>query len=212
MSFEKTTDAQTTSGQLMALGRKLDGRTDAIALGELVDGLGRTGISMTILILSLPALIPIPGPFGVVFGSVVAFVALQLMLGARRLILPGFVRSRTLPAGAVRAMIDKGVPILRRAERYMKPRRLLPLTGIVGRIALGLPLMLMGIAVALPVPTGNVPPVASLIALSLGLMMRDGAAIVVGLVLAVLAMAWFAFLFAFGAQAFQWLWSLVGWT
>jgi hypothetical protein len=194
----------------MALGSRMKDRDGGILLGEIVDGLGRTGIGMTLLILSLPALIPIPGPFGVVFGSVVALVSLQLMLGARRLLLPGFIRSRELPASAVRAMIDKGVPLLQRAESFMKPRRMLPLTGIVGRMALGLPLLLMGVAVALPVPTGNVPPVASLIALSLGLMMRDGVAVLVGLFLAVAALAWFAFLFLFGAELIERLGALLG--
>ncbi len=206
------TERTTASGQLMALAHRLRHREGVVPLGEIVDGLGRTGIGMTLLILSLPALIPIPGPFGLVFGSVVALVSLQLMFGARRLLLPAFIRNRELPAAAVRAMVDKGVPLLQRAETYMRPRRLLPLTGITGRMALGLPLMLMGVAVALPVPLGNVPPVASLIALSLGLMMRDGVAVLVGLLLALFAVAWFALLFAFGAQILDWLWGLVGWA
>ena len=72
-------------------------------------------------------------------------------------------------------------------------------------MALGLPIMLMGLAVALPVPTGNVPPVASLIVLSLGLINRDGLAVIVGLALAILAIGWFAILFFFGAEMWGWL-------
>lgn len=212
MSPVAQSEPSSASGQLMALGHRLKDREGGIPLGEVVDGLGRTGIGMTLLLLSLPALIPIPGPFGLVFGSVVAVVSMQLMFGARRLILPNVIRARELPATAIKAMVDKGVPLLQRAERWLKPRRLLPLTGVLGRMALGLPLMVMGIAVALPVPTGNVPPVASLIVLSLGLMMRDGAAIVVGLVLAVLALSWFAFLFTFGAQVLDWLWFRIDWS
>jgi hypothetical protein len=201
----------TASAQLMALGAKLKGRTDGVSLGEIVDGLGRTGLGMTLLLLSLPALIPIPGPFGLVFGSIVALVSLQLMLGARRLMLPEFVRARALPAEAVRSMVDRGVPLLQRAEGYLRPRRLLPLTGRTGRMALGIPVLLMGVAVALPVPLGNVPPVASLIAISLGLMMRDGVAVLVGLALAVFSIVWFALLFLFGAQMLEWISRLVGW-
>jgi hypothetical protein len=202
----------TASGQLISLAAKLEGRTETIGIGEIVDGLGRTGIGMTLLLLSLPALIPIPGPFGLVFGSVVALVSLQLMLGARRLLLPAFIRDLMLPAATVRAMLAKSIPLLKRAERFLKPRRMLPLTGRMGRMALGLPLALMGVAVALPVPLGNVPPVASLIALSLGLMMRDGVAILAGLALAVGAILWFAALFLFGAQILEWLQVLIGWV
>ena len=200
------------TGPLLALARSIGDRADGVPLGEIVDGLGRAGIGMTLLILSLPALIPLPGPFGMVFGCLVALVSLQMMFGAQRLFLPAFVRSWRLPAHAVRAMIDKGVPLLRRAERLLKRRRLLPLTGRLGRMALGLPLLVMGVAVALPVPTGNVPPVASLIAISLGLVARDGVAVLVGLGLAVLAIGWFALLFFFGAELLEWLWRLVGWA
>jgi hypothetical protein len=210
MDRELPQERSTASGQLMALGATLKDRHGGVPIGDVVDGLGRTGIGMTLLLLSLPALIPIPGPFGMMFGTVVAIVSLQLILGARRLILPGFIRQRELPSSAITAMIAKGVPLLQRAERFMRPRRLLPLTGKAGRMALGLPVMLMGVAIALPVPTGNVPPVAALIAISLGLTMRDGVAVLVGLGLAVLAVLWFAFLFLFGAQALEWIWTLVG--
>jgi hypothetical protein len=158
-----------------------------------------------ILILSLPALIPIPGPVGFVFGLFVALVALQLMLGAKRVVLPGFVRNCRLPASAVRAMAAKGEPILRKVEARLRPRRLLMLTGKTGRMALGVPIMLMGLAVAVPIPTGNVPPVASLIVLSLGLINRDGLAIIVGLILAILAVGWFVLLFLFGAEMWNWV-------
>jgi hypothetical protein len=209
---ETAIERAAASAQLAALEARIAGREGAISLGEIVDGLGRTGIGMTLLLLSLPALIPIPGPFGLVFGSIVALVSVQLMCGAHRLMLPGVVRARAVPAASVRAMVAKGVPLLRRAERFLKPRRLLPLTGRAGRMAVGLPLALMGVAVALPVPLGNVPPVASLIALSLGLMMRDGVAVLAGLALAAFAVLWFAVLFMFGAQLLDGLQALVGWA
>jgi hypothetical protein len=202
----------TASGQLAALGARLARQDRAVSLGEIVDGLGRTGLGMTLLLLSLPALIPIPGPFGLVFGTVVAVVSLQLMCGARRLMLPAFIRQRPVPPTIIAAMVSKGVPLLQRAERFLRPRRMLWLTGKVGRMALGLPLALMGVAVALPVPMGNVPPVASLIALSLGLMLRDGVAVLVGLALALVAIAWFVLLFLFGAHILDWIQALLGWA
>jgi hypothetical protein len=182
----------------------MESRTDKISLGEIVDGLGHAGIGMMLLILSLPALVPIPGPIGFVFGLLVALVAMQLVLGARQIVLPDFARKWRIPASAVRAFAAKGEPILRRVEKWLRPRRLLVLTGQRGRMALGLPIMLMGFAVALPIPTGNVPPVASLIVLSLGLINRDGLAVIFGLILAVVAVGWFALLYFFGAQ--MWLW------
>ncbi len=206
------TPTGSVSGQLTALGRRMEALgSPVVTLGELVDGLGQAGIGMTILLLTLPALIPVPGPFGMVFGSLIAFVSVQLMCGARRLWLPEFVRRRPLPVASVKAMVDRGAPLFGRVEHWLKPRRMLRMTGIGGRMALGAPLLLMGISVALPVPLGNVPPAASLICLALGLMMRDGAAVLLGLVLAVLSALWFALLFFFGAQMAAALWAFLGW-
>lgn len=199
----------TACGQLEALNDRLEARTGTVAVGEIVDCLGRSGIGMTLLILSLPALIPIPGPIGLIFGSAVILVGLQLGLGADRLLLPSVIRSRELPVLAVRTALTKTTPLLRRVERVMKPRRLLPLTGALGRMALGFPLILMGAAIVLPVPLGNILPVISLIVLSLGLTMRDGVAVLMGLVLAGLALFWFALLFVFGAEMLDWLWGVI---
>ncbi len=206
------TQTGTVSGQLNALGRRIEAQgADTVSLGDLVDGLGQAGIGMTILLLTLPALIPVPGPFGMVFGSLIAFVSAQLMFGARRLWLPELVRQRALPTASVVSMVDRGAPLFGRVEHWLKPRRMLPLTGIAGRMAIGVPLLLMGVAVALPVPLGNVPPAASLICLALGLMLRDGAAILLGLVLAVLAALWFVILFFFGARMAAAAWAFLGW-
>lgn len=199
------------TGPLVKLDERLMDRGGSVPLGEVIDGLGQAGIGMTLLVLTLPALIPIPGPFGLIFGSIVAFLSAQLIFGARRLWLPEALRARALPTEGVRSMLAKALPWLQRAETWLKPRRLLPLTGRLGRAALGVPLILMGVALALPIPLGNVPPVASLVALSLGLMVRDGAAVLVGLALAAVAALWLALLAVFGAQAIDWLWTMLGW-
>lgn len=71
--------------------------------------------------------------------------------------------------------------------------------------------MIMGVAVALPVPTGNFLPVASLVTLSLGLIARDGVVVLLGVMLGAVAVAWFAILFWFGAHIVEWMWqSAVG--
>lgn len=198
------------SARLTALKDSIAARAGGIAIGEIVDGLDRAGIGMTLLMLSLPALIPIPGPIGLVFGSAIALVGLQLSVGAQNLWLPAVIRARQLPASTVAAGLAKITPALRWMERRLKADRLPALTGTVGRMALALPLILMGVAIALPVPLGNIPPVMSLIMLALGLTLRDGVAVLIGLVLAALAVLWFALLWLFGAQLLNWFWSILG--
>lgn len=195
--------------QLRTLYVRVEQREGRIAIGEIIDALGRSGLGMTLLVLSLPALIPIPGPFGMVFGSIVAIMSAQLILGGHRLMLPNALRAWEIPASAVRALVQKALPILQRAEAMVKERRMLALTGRWGRMGVGVAAMIMGVAVALPVPTGNFLPVASLVTLSLGLIARDGVVVLVGGMVGAVAVAWFAILFWFGAQMVEWIWQSV---
>jgi hypothetical protein len=53
---------------------------------------------------------------------------------------------------------------------------------------LGVPVLLLAIAVALPIPFGNFLPVAALVMIALGLMERDGLVTMLGLAVGVVAL------------------------
>ena len=188
------------SERLEDLVGRFAGRGRTVELGEVVDALGAAGLAMATLLLTLLALVPLPGPFGMVFGSLLALIALQLLLGARRLWLPLVLRRRGLPASALETVVRTGVPWLRRLEAWTEPRRMLPLTGRRARMLLAIPLLAMAFVLALPIPLGNLPPAASLIAISLGLVARDGVLVIVGLGLAVVAIGWIGALILVGAE------------
>ncbi len=198
------------TARLLALRSSVEGRDEALTLGQVIDGLGQAGLGLVLLILTLPSLIPLPGPFGMLFGTLIALVSLQVLFGAHRVWVPAMLRRRPVSPGLVRSFVDKGVPILRRVEGWLKPRRYLPLTGRAARVALAVPLLVMAIILALPIPLGNVGPCASLIAFALGFIQRDGLAVLVGLGLSALTLIWTAFLILFGAAAFSWVTGLLG--
>ncbi|MCW1841027.1 exopolysaccharide biosynthesis protein [Prosthecomicrobium hirschii] len=186
------------SRRLNALAESLDAET--VGLGELVDRLGHAGFGFFLLILTIIVLIPIPGPVGMVLGIVIGFVALQLLIGARRLWLPGFMRRRRIPAAPLKSMLVRIIPKLAWAEAFLKPRRWPRLTGFGARSLLAVPVLLMGATISLPIPLGNFMPALALMAVALGLIVRDGLAVIAGLVLAVLAIFWTSALFVLGAE------------
>ena len=180
-------------------------------LGELIDALGPAAIGLTLLLLALISMVPLPGPFGIVFGSLIALISLQIMFGATRLRVPGLIRRVNLPGGVIQLAIDKSAPALHRVERWLRPRRWLPLTGRVARVGLAFPLLATALVLALPIPMGNPAPVASLIAFSLGFIFRDGLAVIVGLGLSIVALAWTAVLILFGSRLIGQIGEFVGW-
>ncbi|BAM90767.1 hypothetical protein S58_47880 [Bradyrhizobium oligotrophicum S58] len=187
------------SRRLLAIARTV--RSDEPSVGELFDGLESEGLGLTLLLLTLPALIPLPGPFGMVFGTLVALVALQILFGAERLWLPETLRRRPVPQRLLRNVIRAGLDWAGFAERGLREERLVWLTGRPARMLLALPLLLMAVTIILPIPMGNVMPALALIAASIGFMACDGLAVLVSILIAMAAVVWTAVLLYTGAAA-----------
>ncbi|MCX5494561.1 exopolysaccharide biosynthesis protein [Kaistia dalseonensis] len=186
---------------------------DRVSLGEMVDALGESGLGITILMLALPSFIPMPGlPTGVVFGTALAILSLQVMLGADRLILPQRLRRFSLPRGPVVKGGAWIAPWFRRVEWLLRPRWPI-LTGRVAQFILALPIFVHAVMILLPIPLGNQLPALAVIAFAFGLIERDGVAVLAGTVLTVIAIAWNSAIVFFGAELslFFYRWATAFW-
>jgi len=197
------------SARMAELAARLDG--ERVRISEVVEALGDTGLGLTLMLLMLPVFITIPGlPVGMFFGFLVGVLGVQIMLGAHSLRLPAKIGQRSLPAAQVRRVLAGAVPWLQRAERWLRPGRVPGLTTPAMQRALGLVLIIQGLALAVPIPFGNHPPALAVVILGMGLMERDGLAIAVGLVVSVLAVAWNGLLIVASAELLAWLAGLIG--
>jgi hypothetical protein len=187
------------SRRLLAIARTV--KTETLTVGDLSDRLETEGLGLTLLLLTLPALIPLPGPFGIVFGTLVAAVAVQILFGAERLWLPGFLRRRPVPQRILRNVIRAGLDWAEFAERGLRENRMIWLTGRRARMLLALPLLLMAVTIVLPIPLGNLLPALALIAAAIGFMAYDGLAVLVSILIAIAAVIWIAILLYAGAAA-----------
>lgn len=184
---------------------------ERVTMGQAFDRLGQEGLGLALLVLTLPALIPIPGPVGLTFGTLTFFIGLQVLLGAQSLWLPGILRRQTLPTSAMRRVIAASLPWLIRIERHLQESRLPRLAGPEARVLLATPVMGLAFIIALPIPFGNMAPAIALLAFAVGFLARDGLAILAAIVLATLAFGWTAILIATGASIIDWFAGLVGW-
>lgn len=187
---EQTADTaqrdDTASARLYELARLAQSQ-GGISLGEVLSTLGRTSMAFTILVLALPPMIPIPGPFGVVFGSALAIVAVQLAIGRQSIWLPSFLSRRRLSPAVVELIVRYSAPLLARVESMVRPGRLAIFTGRSMQWLLSFPIFLLAVAIALPIPLGNFLPVLALVVISAALLARDGLLVLAALVLSVLA-------------------------
>jgi hypothetical protein len=176
-----------------------------VSFDELLSTMGRASIAFAILILALPALTPIPGPFGFVFGSCLALVSLQILAGYSRIRLPSFLGRRRVSGETIQLILRYTAPLVTRVEAFLKRNRMRHLAGPRAQALLGLPVLLLAIAVALPIPFGNFLPVGALVMIALGLMERDGLVIMIGLALGVIALIASAGLVFAAMQGVGWL-------
>lgn len=180
---------------------------DRPTVGHMVDALGRSGHGMILLLLALPSFVPVPGlPTGLVFGVALMLVAWQMMRGQETVALPGWIRTQSLPRNAMLSIVAKLDTWMQKLEQWLRPR-LLALTEGAALAIIGLLVLIMGITLLLPVPFGNQGPALAVMVFAFGIMEKDGAAIIVGAVLAVIGFAWNIALVLFGVAITEWLWS-----
>lgn len=178
-------DGLSTTALLDDLGRRVQG--DSLSLGELTTALGERGPGVMLLLLTLPALIPMPGvPAGMVVGTIIALLSLQMLAGHDHLWLPDWLARRRVGRAVLLATVRAAKPPLARLERRLTPRWH-GLTGAHMLRRLSPLVFLMGVLIALPIPFGNIVPALALIAVSLGLLARDGAAVGLGVALGLAA-------------------------
>ena len=184
-----TPEAASAETILSVLRRLGDGpEHERATLGELVARLDERGHALVLLLLAAPNLTPgpsMPG-FSTLFGVPLCIVALEMALGRRTLRLPRLLANIAVPRRRVANLVLKLEPVLRRTERLLRPR--LPDPGTPSRVrAIGAACVLLGAVLALPIPLFSLVPATAVVLIALGLLARDGVAVICGLTLGLLA-------------------------
>jgi hypothetical protein len=161
-----------------------------VSVGEIVEALGDRGLGVLIAIFALPAAVPVPTfpGFTAAFGLPIAVFAVQLMLRWHRLVLPGAIARRTIATPAFRAIALKVAHVLSRIEKLLRPR-FAAVTGPLAERFLGALCACVALAVAVPLPFGHNVAAFGLALIGLGLIERDGVAILLGVVAAIAGVA-----------------------
>ena len=164
-----------------------DTTRERIAVGDLMQALGDRAIGALLFIFAFPNILPVPPGTSSVLGAPLVFLAAQLTFGMRPW-LPGFISRRSMSRTDFHKMVQHVAPWLERAEKLLRPRVSF-LTFPPFEYLLGLVCLLLAIVLVLPIPLGNMLPALAISLLALGLIERDGYAIVAGVAAAAAATA-----------------------
>ena len=167
---------------------------DVLRLGDLLKDFGPAAFGMLLFLGVLPAFIPVPGVGGAVGGPLVILVGVQLLLGMRKLWLPGFLARRGPHRSAMMRFRQRMAPWLRRLEKLVRPRMTAFLDNRIALSFTGLLLVLLGVLLALPIPFTNYVFGFLLLLFAFALLERDGALLLVAWIAGSIAVVVFGFL------------------
>lgn len=156
---------------------------ERVSLEDIVTGLGDRGLGVLMAIFAVPNIFPSTVPFGnVITGVPVIILAVHLMLGWRRLVLPGFLARRSMGSATLKSFAPKLAAALARIEPLLTPR-LPAVSSPAAERMVGAICLILSILSALPIPFGHMVPALALMVIGLGLIEHDGVAILLGAVL-----------------------------
>lgn len=177
---------------------------DRVTLAVVLDLIGREGVLVFAVFLTLPFMVPVSIPgVSTVFGAVLVLVGLSVMYD-RRPWLPARLMDRSFPADKLRAALHKGESWLAWLEKVCRPRFPRFCRGHFMTRFNGF--MLVAGALLLMAPFGFVPltntlPGLAILFLAVGILQRDGGAIVLGYLTNLVTVIYFAILVGAGAVA-----------
>jgi hypothetical protein len=174
---------------------------ERVSLQTLAHAHGPAAHGTWLLLMAVPCLLPVPG-VGTVLGLGMVALAVAMWRGQSAVCLPRRVAELELSshwAQRVLGMLAFSYAVAGRVARA----RLSHLALAEGRSWTAAAIGLMALIVVMPIPFGNVLPAVALMLIGLGLVFRDGVAVVLGLAMAALAMCVTA-----GVMLMAWVWGL----
>ena len=202
-AFAKINEAGALGDQLAAIIEQLP--PDRLTLGELLQVFGDEGLLLLTILLTLVFLIPVSIPgVSTVFGAAILLVGISRVF-RRPLWLPAKLRARALPAARLRPALDGGLHWVRRLEKISKPYRLRGMVeGMLAGLFNNLAFILAALLLMAPfgfVPFSNTLPGLALLLYAIGMIQRDGTAILLGHLANIGTLIYFGILIGGGGMA-----------
>ncbi|MBL4589664.1 MAG: exopolysaccharide biosynthesis protein [Alphaproteobacteria bacterium] len=152
-------------------------------LRTIVDTFQDRGFGVLLFFLALPAALPIPAlGINMIIALPILLLTFQQVVGRHKIWLPEEIKKRTIKTKHLHSFIDKSVPLVKYVERFISPRlgiicspHFTRLVGIFGAI--------FALSITLPIPLTNTVPAMAIALMSIGIILRDGIAVILGICL-----------------------------
>jgi hypothetical protein len=166
-----------------------EGEEERVTFREILTRLRHRAFGFTLLIFALPCCLPMPPGIPTVCGFALVIIALNLIAARQRLWLPNVLANKSVARVDLQRTVVRVVPYLERLEKICKPR--FPIvTEPVGKVLIGIVILMLGIIMILPIPfLGNMPPGFAASVIAIGMTERDGLVVLIGTLVSAIAIA-----------------------
>ncbi len=167
-------------------------REKGATIGEMVHFFGDRGFGFLIMIFALICMIPLPIPGIHMFLSIPLFyLSLQQFAGRHEVWFPAKVTKYSIPARALMDVGLKTIPWIEKIEKLSKPRLSYLAEGWWFRFFGGVAFYITAF-LSIPLPLTNLVPAVGLVFMAIGILVKDGLAIIIGSIIGVVwSVLWF---------------------
>jgi hypothetical protein len=153
-----------------------------VSIGWLMEELGERSFGLTLLVMAVIALLP---GLSTVVGLLIAWPAIQLILGHHAAALPRAIARREVAVARLERVVAAVVRRLAWVERLLRPRW--PAVFETARRLVGVAMLLVGLTLVSPVPLSHIVPALVIMLLAVAYLEEDGFALLLALCAALIA-------------------------
>lgn len=179
--------------------------SEKICVMDLMQALHERGFGFLLLIFALPMALPVPVPPGIniLLAAPLLCLTAQQAMGRRAIWLPSRLKYKSLSRARFESILKASLPWIKRIEFLVRPRLGFMTHGLFSHL-IGILGFIMALSVCIPLPLTNTVPSLGIALMAVGVIMRDGLAVIAG---ALIGSAWvalltLAFIF-FGMEGFD---------
>ncbi|NVP54539.1 exopolysaccharide biosynthesis protein [Rhizobium sp. DBTS2] len=162
-----------------------DTARERISVGDILAAMGDRAFGALMLIFALPNILPTPPGTSAILGAPLVVLTAQMTVGLKPW-LPQVISNRSMLTKDFAAIVGRLQPWLQRAERLLRPR-MSYLTTPPAEYFVGAVCLVLAVILFLPMPLGNILPALAISLAAFGILERDGAWVIAGLIFAVVA-------------------------
>jgi hypothetical protein len=176
--------------------------SDTLTIQEVMHLLHERGFGMMMVLFALPNLFPVfLPPLPTITAAILCIFSFQMILRYDVPHLPHFIAKREMKRESLQKLVTKAMPMMKKTDRIIRPRFLFTTTHAAERYV-GALMFIFAFVVAIPFPLTNFVPSVAIIMMGIGIMSKDGLAIILGSILGII---WTLVLIFLSSTILAWL-------